>query len=89
IHATGHTKRKEIPEMVHSYQTGRMVTPESEKRTKVETLVPDSVMDSIVQELVKNVGSESRPGGLVFITDVSNAHLLGTSRTGESLLIKE
>jgi len=89
IHATGHTKRKEIPEMVHSYQTGRIVIPESEKRTKVETLVPDSVVDSIVQELVKNVGSESQPGGLVFITDVSNAHLLGTSRSGESMLIKE
>ena len=38
IHATGHTKRKEVPEMVRSYQTGKMITPEHEKRTKVETL---------------------------------------------------
>lgn len=89
IHATGHTKRQEVPEMVRMYQTGRMTTPETEKRTKVEVLVPDSVADSIVQELVKSVGSESEPGGLVFITDVSNAHLLGTNRSGESLLIKE
>jgi nitrogen regulatory protein PII len=89
IHATGHTKRKEVPEMVRMYQTGRMVTPEHEKRTKVETLVPDSKVDAIVQELVKSIGSESDPGGLVFVTDVSNAHLFGTSRSGESLLIKE
>jgi nitrogen regulatory protein P-II 1 len=89
IHATGHTKRKEVPEMVRMYQTGRMITPEHEKRTKVETLVPDSEADSIVQELVKSIGSESEPGGLVFITDVSTAHLLGTSRSGESLLTKE
>jgi nitrogen regulatory protein P-II 1 len=89
IHATGHTKKKEIPEMVRFYQTGRMVTPEHEKRTKVETLVPDSLADSIVQELVKSIGSESEPGGLVFVKDVSNAHLLGTSRSGESLLVKE
>ena len=89
IHATGHTKRKEVPEMVRMYQTGRMITPEHEKRTKVEVLVPDTVVDSIVQELVKSIGSESEPGGLVFVTDVSNAHLLGTSRSGESLLIKE
>jgi nitrogen regulatory protein PII len=75
--------------MVRSYQTGRMVTPEHEKRTKVETLVPDSLADSIVQELVKSIGSESEPGGLVFVGDVSNAHLLGTSRSGESLLVKE
>ena len=89
IHATGHTKRKEVPEMVRMYQTGRMVTPEHEKRTKVETLVPDSKVDVIVQELVKSIGSESEPGGLVFVTDVSNAHLLGTTRSGESLLTKE
>ena len=89
IHATGHTKRKEIPEMVRMYQTGRMITPETEKRTKVEALVPDSVSDSIVQELVKTIGSESEPGGLVFVTDVSNAYLLGTNRSGDSLLIKE
>jgi nitrogen regulatory protein PII len=89
IFATGHTKRKEIPEMVRSYQTGRMLTPEHEKRTKVETLVPDSEADSIIQELIKSIGSESDPGGLVFFTDVSNAHLLGTSRSGESLLVKD
>ena len=89
IHATGHTKRKEVPEMVRMYQTGRMVTPEHEKRTKVETLVPDSKVDTIVQELVKSIGSESEPGGLCFVTEVSNAHLFGTSRSGESLLLKE
>jgi nitrogen regulatory protein PII len=66
-----------------------MVTPEHEKRTKVETLVPDSEVDGIVQELVKSIGSESEPGGLVFVNEISNAHLLGTSRSGESLLIKE
>jgi nitrogen regulatory protein P-II 1 len=89
IHATGHTRRKEVPEMVRMYQTGRMVTPEHEKRTKVETLVPDSEVDGIVQELIKSIGSESEPGGLVFVNEISNAHLLGTSRSGESLLIKE
>ena len=89
IHATGHTKRKDVPEMVRMYQTGRMVTPEHEKRTKVEFLVPDTKVDGIVQELVKTIGSESEPGGLVFVTEISNAHLLGTSRSGESLLIKE
>ena len=89
IHATGHTKRKEVPEMVRSYQTGRMITPETERRTKVETLVPDSLAESIVKELISNIGSESAPGGLVFVTDVSNAYLLGTNRSGESLLIDE
>ena len=82
-------KEKKYLRWCACYQTGRMVTPEHEKRTKVEVLVPDSVVDSIVQELIKTIGSESEPGGLVFVTDISNAHLLGTSRSGESMLIKE
>jgi nitrogen regulatory protein P-II 1 len=89
IHASGRTKRKEIPEMVRMYQTGRMVTPEAEKRTKVETLVPDSLADQIVQDLVSNLGSESDPGGLVLVTDISNAYELGTKHSGEKLLITE
>lgn len=86
IHAAGRTKRKEIPEMVRMYQTGRMTTPETEKRTKLETLVPDSLAEQIVQDLVTNLGSESDPGGLVLVTDVSNAYELGTKVSGEALL---
>jgi nitrogen regulatory protein PII len=86
IHATGRTKRKEIPEMVRMYQTGRMITPETEKRTKIETLVPDSLAEQIVQDLVSNLGSESEPGGLVVVSDVSNAYELGTKHSGESIL---
>jgi nitrogen regulatory protein P-II 1 len=89
IHASGRTKRKEIPEMVRMYQTGRMVTPEHEKRTKVEALVPDSLAEQIVQDLVSNLGSESDPGGLVLLTDVTNAYELGTKHSGESLLTTE
>jgi nitrogen regulatory protein P-II 1 len=89
IHATGHTKRNEIPEIVRAYHYGKMVTPETEKRTKVETLVPDSVAENVIQELVSSLGSDSEPGGLVYVTDVSNAYLLGTKRSGDSLLIKE
>jgi nitrogen regulatory protein P-II 1 len=89
IHAAGRTKRKEIPEMVRMYQTGRMITPETEKRTKIETLVPDSLAEQIVQDLVSGLGSESDPGGLILVTDVSNAYELGTKLSGDSLLTTE
>ena len=89
IDATGLTRKSEIPDIVSAYNYGKKVTPETEKRTKVQTLVPDSVADSLVQELVTSLGSESDPAGLVYVSEVSNAHLLGTSRSGEDLLIKE
>ena len=89
VHGRGRTKRKEIPEMVRMYQTGRMVTPEHEKRTKIETIVPDSLAEQIVQDLVSNVGSESDPGGLVFVADVTHVHELGTKHSGESILTAE
>ena len=89
IHATGRTKRSDIPDLVRAYSYGKKVIPETEKRTKVQTLVPDSVADSVVQELVTSLGSESDPAGIVYVNEVSNAYLLGTNRSGEDLLIKE
>jgi nitrogen regulatory protein PII len=38
INGAGRTKRDAIPEMVRSYMTGRTITPEFVKRTKIEQL---------------------------------------------------
>ena len=89
IHATGRTRRAEVPDYVMAYNYGKRITPDTEKRTKVQTLVPDTIVDSVVQDLVTSLGSESDPAGIVYVNDVSNAHLLGTNRSGESLLIKD
>ena len=53
VNARGRTKIKEVPEMVRAYMTGRKITPEHEKRTKVETIVPDSSANLIIDDLVK------------------------------------
>jgi nitrogen regulatory protein PII len=86
ILGAGRTKRTEIPETVRAYQTGRKVTPEFEKRTKVETIVPDSVLKEIVEDLQGSIGSESEPGGMIFVKEVYNAHQLGTKQSGEAIL---
>ena len=39
ITGAGRTKREDLPEMVRSYMTGRMITPDYVKRIKVETIV--------------------------------------------------
>jgi nitrogen regulatory protein PII len=41
--------------MVRSYTRGRTATPDYVKRTKVETIVPDSAMKQIVQDILNNL----------------------------------
>jgi nitrogen regulatory protein P-II 1 len=86
IQGAGRTKREEVPEMVRNYQTGRKITPEFVKRTKIETIVPDSSAKEIVQDVLSNLGSESEPRGMIFVKEVSNAYEIGTKQSGEALL---
>lgn len=86
IDGRGRTKREEVPEMVRSYMTGRKITPEFVKRTKVETVVTDSSAKEIVEDIITNLGSESNPRGMVFVKEVSNAYEIGTKQSGEAIL---
>jgi nitrogen regulatory protein P-II 1 len=87
IDGRGRTKREEIPETVRFYMTGRKITPEFVKRTKVETFVTDSSAKEIVEDLITNLGSESEPRGMVFVKEVSNAYEIGTKQSGEGVLV--
>jgi nitrogen regulatory protein PII len=71
IYGAGRTRRHEIPELVfrgaRAYQTGRRITPEFEKRSKIETFVPDSSAKEIVDELISCFGSASEPRGMCLL----------------------
>jgi nitrogen regulatory protein P-II 1 len=85
VNARGRTKIKEVHEMVRAYMTGRKITPEHERRTKVETIVPDLSANLIIDDLVKvQLGSEGH--GMVFVKEVVNAHEIGTAQSGEAIL---
>jgi nitrogen regulatory protein P-II 1 len=86
IDGRSRTKREEVPEMVRSYMTGKKITPEFVKRTKVETVVTDSSAKEIVEDIISNLGSESNPRGMVFVKEVSNAYEIGTKQSGEAIL---
>lgn len=86
IDGRGRRKREEVPEMVRTYMTGRKITHEFAKRTKVETFVTDSSAKEIVEDLITNLGSGSDPRGMVFVKEVSNAYEIGTKQSGESVL---
>jgi nitrogen regulatory protein P-II 1 len=82
ISGAGKTKREAIPEVVRSYMTGRMITPDYEKRTKIETIVDDSAMNPIVDDLINNFNPKTRTNGMIFVKDVSGAYEIGTKQRG-------
>jgi nitrogen regulatory protein P-II 1 len=86
VRGAGRMKREAVPEMVRSYMTGRMITPDYEKRTKVETIVPDSAMNPIVDDLINNFNPKTGANGMIFVKDVSDAYEIGTKQRGEAVL---
>ena len=85
VNARGRTKIKEVPEVVRFYMTGRTITPEHEHRIKIETFVPDSIANQIIDDLVK-IRSGSEGHGMVFVKEVVNAHEIGSTLNGEAIL---
>ena len=86
IKGAGKTKREAVPEVVRSYMTGRMITPDYVKRTKVETIVPDSTINPIVDDLLNNFNPRTGANGMIFVKDVSDAYEIGTKQRGEAVL---
>jgi|SRR5918996_1784852 nitrogen regulatory protein P-II 1 len=88
INGAGRTKRDAVPEVVHAYVTGRTIMPDYAKRTKVETIVSDSAVNQIVDDisnsLSQHAGGEAH--GMIFIKEVSDACELGTKQRGEAVL---
>lgn len=85
IRGAGRIKRKEMRE--RDGWSVRTVTPEYEARTKVETVVPDSSLKQIVDDIVTGLGSENQPRGMIFVKDVSDAYEIGTKLSGDIVVM--
>jgi nitrogen regulatory protein P-II 1 len=88
INGAGRTKRDALPEMVRSYMTGRMITPDYAKRIKVETIVSDSLVNQILEDISNSLGQHAgnEAHGMIFIKDVYDAYEIGTKQRGEAVL---
>jgi nitrogen regulatory protein P-II 1 len=88
VNGAGRSKREAVPEMVRAYMTGRTITPDYVKRTKVETIVSDSAMNQIVDDISNSLGQHAggEAYGMIFIKDVSDAYEIGTKQRGEAVL---
>ena len=91
INGAGRTKREALPEMVRSYMTGRMVTPDYAKRIKVETIVSDSLVNQILEDISNSLGQHAgnEAHGMIFIKDVYDAYEIGTKQRGEDVLTRK
>jgi nitrogen regulatory protein P-II 1 len=88
INGAGRTKREALPEMVRSYMTGRMITPDYAKRIKVETIVSDSLVNQILEDISNSLGQHAgnEAHGMIFIKDVYDAYEIETKQKGEAVL---
>ena len=86
ISGAGRAKREAVPERVRAYMTGRMITPDYVKRTKVEAVVPDSKVKEIIDEILNSVSPGKEAHGMIFLRDVADAYEMGTKSSGEAVL---
>ena len=91
INGAGRTKREALPEMVRSYMTGRVITPDYAKRIKVETIVSDSLVNQILEDISNSLGQHAgnEAHGMIFIKDVYDAYEIGTKQRGEAVLVSK
>ena len=66
----GHLEREATERIVQGYKTGEKYTPEFARRTRIETIVPDSKANLLIEALKNDANIQGR----VFIFDMPEAH---------------
>ena len=87
VQGAGRMKRREIRE--RDGWSVRTVTPEYEGTIRVVTVVPDTVAEEIIDDLVNNMGSQNEPRGVIIVKEVSNVYEIGTKNSGDTILTHE
>jgi nitrogen regulatory protein P-II 1 len=80
----GRGRRKQEPLSV-----GRGVIryiPEYGSNTKIEVLVPDPLAESVINDVLTEIGTGTSSIGKIFVFDVVGAYDIGTKQTGDSAL---
>ena len=88
IQGTGRTPRS-TSEIIHSYQTGRTTVPKFIGRVLVISIVSDSIVNQIIEELMHCFDTQEEPYGVIFVKDVTYAYELGTELKGDEVLVSK
>src|SRR5262245_51314333 len=84
VQGAGRMKRREIRE--RDGWSVKTVTPDYESRTRVVTVVPDTLAEEIIDDVVNSIGSQNEPRGVIIVKDVSNVYEIGTKQSGDTIL---
>ena len=87
VQGAGRMKRREIRE--RDGWSVRTVTPEYETRTRVVTVVPNTIAEEIIEDLLNSIGSQNEPRGVIIVKEVSNVYEIGTKNSGDTILTHE
>jgi nitrogen regulatory protein P-II 1 len=86
IKGRGKAKPEPVRERVEGHgghATGRTYTPEFGTRTRLEVIVPDSVAEQLIQDLLTTLSTGSAKDGKIFVSDLDQAYDIGTKQTGD------
>lgn len=60
--------------------------PEYGSNTKIEVWVPDPLAESVIKDVLTEIGTGTSSIGKIFVFDVVGAYDIGTEQTGDSAL---
>ena len=58
-------------------------------RIRVVTVVPDTLAEEIIDDVVNSMGSQNEPRGVIIVKEVSNVYEIGTKNSGDTILTHE
>ena len=64
----------------------RRYIPEFGSRTKIEVLISDSLIKSIIGDVLKLISTGSASDGKIFVYDVAEAYDIGSKQTGDKAI---
>ena len=83
VRGKGKTPHEAVPEMVRMYWYGKKVTPEYITKVHLTTVVSDSKVKPIIDDLLKLKPMR----GTVFVRDILEAYDLLTKAVGETAIV--
>ena len=84
IGGRGRAERKEIEtRTVEGYSTGKRYVPEFHSRTMVQVIVPDSLENTVISEIIENISTGSAGDGKIFVKDITGAYDIGSKEAGD------
>ena len=84
IGGRGRAERKEVEHRtVEGYSTGKRYVPEFHSRTMVQVVVPDSLENTVISEIMEKTSTGSAGDGKIFVKDITGAYDIGSKQSGD------